>query len=124
MSKRRKQRLWTAEEKRTICLQTLAPGVSVAQLARRYALNSNLIFKWLKDPRFAPSADAVNEMVEGAVFLPVEVQDAPVTSAVLASDARPVGEIEIALVCGHRVTVRGSFDGEALARLLKGLDRS
>jgi transposase len=24
--------------------------VSVAQVARRYALNANLIFKWLKDP--------------------------------------------------------------------------
>ena len=32
--------------------------MSVAQVARRHGLNANLIFKWLKDPRFAP-ADAV-----------------------------------------------------------------
>ena len=44
---RRTKRLWTDEEKRSICLQTTAPGVSVAQVARRYAMNANMIFKWL-----------------------------------------------------------------------------
>ncbi|WP_241649219.1 transposase, partial [Paenirhodobacter populi] len=42
-------RLWTDDEKRSICFQTTAPGVSVAQVARRYAVNANLIFKWLRD---------------------------------------------------------------------------
>jgi transposase-like protein len=75
MPRRGKYRLWSAEEKRSICRQTRAPGVSVAQVARRYALNANLICKWLKDPRFA--AAAVVE--EKPVFLPVEVRehDAP-----------------------------------------------
>lgn len=49
-----KKRVWSDDEKRTICAQTLTPGVSVAQVARRYSMNANLIFKWLKDPRFAP----------------------------------------------------------------------
>ncbi len=43
---RRTKRLWTDQEKRSICFQTTAPGVSVA---RRYAVNANLIFKWLRD---------------------------------------------------------------------------
>jgi len=50
-----KKRFWSDDEKRTICAQTLTPGVSVAQVARRYSMNANLIFKWLKDPRFAPA---------------------------------------------------------------------
>ncbi len=54
MARPRKYRLWTDEEKRSICLQTRGPGVSVAQVARRYAMNANLIFKWLRDPRFNP----------------------------------------------------------------------
>ena len=45
------RRPWSAEEKRSICLQTLAPGVSIAQVARRYAMNANLILKWLKNNR-------------------------------------------------------------------------
>ena len=49
-----KKRVWSDGEKRTICTQTLTPGVSVAQVARRYSMNANLIFKCLKDPRFTP----------------------------------------------------------------------
>jgi hypothetical protein len=48
---RRTKGLWTDEEKRSICLQTTSPGASVAQLARRYAMNANMIFKWLRNPR-------------------------------------------------------------------------
>lgn len=54
MSKRRKRRSWSDDEKREICEQTVPPGFSVAQVARRYAMNANMIHNWLKDPRFAP----------------------------------------------------------------------
>ena len=37
MGKRRKRRSWSDDEKREICQQTTVPGVSVAQVARRYA---------------------------------------------------------------------------------------
>ena len=52
LARKRIRRSWSDEEKRSICLQTLVPGVSVAQVALRYAMNENLIFKGLKDPRF------------------------------------------------------------------------
>ncbi|MGO4906981.1 transposase [Pseudorhodobacter sp. W20_MBD10_FR17] len=71
-----KKRVWSDVEKRTICEQTLAPGVSVAQVARRYSMNANLIFKWLKDPRFAPPERALSpeESIElEGIFLPVEI---------------------------------------------------
>jgi transposase len=45
MPRRRRYRRWSAEEKRSICRETRAPGVSVAQVARRHGLNANLIFK-------------------------------------------------------------------------------
>jgi len=57
---KQKQRRWSDEEKRSICFQTTTAGDSVAQVARRYAMNANyyptvdcsqsmrgLIFKWL-----------------------------------------------------------------------------
>jgi len=78
-----KKRVWSDDEKRTICAQALTAGVSVAQVARRYAMNANLIFKWLKDPRFAPTerASSVEESValEG-VFLPVEIEPSAMES--------------------------------------------
>jgi transposase len=83
MPRRGKYRLWSAEEKRSICQQTRAPGVSVAQVARRYALNANLIFKWLKDSRFAPAAPVEEE----PVFLPLEVREDDAPTVPMASPA-------------------------------------
>lgn len=98
--------------------------MSVAQVARRYALHANLIFKWLKDPRFAPSSDELEGTVEAPLFLPVDVRAEPAWPAVPVTGDTANGEVEIALASGHRVTVRGAFDGEALARLLQGLASS
>ncbi len=120
LAKKRVRRTWSDDEKRSICLQTFASGVSVAQVARRYAMNANLIFKWLRDERFAPSSDETG----AAAFLPIEVCSEP---KLLPSVSKPDtacgshGRVEIALSNGHRVTIEGDFDGGALARLLKGL---
>jgi len=67
---RRTRRLWTDEEKRSICFQTTAPGVSVAQVALRYTVNANLIFKWLRDPKYRPGAGPEEP---GLRFLPLEI---------------------------------------------------
>ena len=121
MPRRRRYRHWSAEEKRAICQQTRAPGVSVAQVARRHALNANLIFKWLKDPRFAPVA-AVEEK---PVFLPVEVREDDAPTVPMASPAGdPHGRVQIVLAAGHRVSIDGSFDADAVARLLAVLTRA
>ncbi len=125
LAKKRARRPWSAEEKRSICLQTLAPGVSVAQVARRYAMNANLVLKWLKDARFRPSEQETKELA----FLPVEISTEPEATLPTVSQTIPVRDsysrsdprIEIVTTDGHRLTVEGSFDGDALARLLKGL---
>lgn len=115
---RRTKRLWTDEEKRSICFQTVAPGVSVAKVARRYAVNANLIFKWLRDPRYAPDPASVPPLPEQARFLPVEIVAEPRPAAAAhAAD----NHIEIELAGGHRMRISGSYDPEALARLIRGL---
>ena len=120
MARPRKYRLWTDEEKRSICLQTRGPGVSVAQVARRYAMNANLIFKWLRDPRFNPPA--VEDCT--ASFLPVEVVAAPAPPLLDPPVIEPkVSEtkIEISLSNGHHIRVIGAYDPDALCRLVRGL---
>ena len=115
---RRTKRLWTDEEKRSICFQTTASGVSVAQVALRYAVNANLIFKWRRDPRYAPNPVPAPGLPEGSRFLPVEiVKEAPVIRQMPATD----NHIEIDLANGHRMRISGSYDPEALARLIRGL---
>ena len=114
---RRTKRLWTDEEKRSICLQTTAPGVSVAQVALRYTVNANLIFKWLRDPKYRPAPGTGSEEA-GLRFLPVEI-----VAAARAPAAAPVAAscIEIELAGGHRMCISGGYDPEALARLIRGL---
>lgn len=113
---RRTKRLWTDEEKRSICFQTAAPGVSVAQVARRYAVNANMVFKWLRDPRYAPGPE--QSLPGGSRFLPVEIVE-----AVQVPPVAPVADnhIEIELAGGHRMRISGRYDPEALARLIRGL---
>jgi transposase len=116
---RRTKRLWTDEEKRSICFQTAAPGVSVAQVARRYAVNANMVFKWLRDPRYSPEVSPA----DAPTFLPVEIVDQhrnTILSPVPGS-APSAGNIEIELAGGHRMRISGEYDPEALARLIRGL---
>ena len=114
---RRTRRLWTDEEKWSICLQTTAPGVSVAQVALRYTVNANLIFKWLRDPKYRPKPGTGLEEA-GLRFLPVEI-----VAEARAPAAAPVADtcIEIDLAGGHRMRISGSYDPEAVVRLIRGL---
>jgi transposase len=119
---RRTKRLWTDEEKRSICVQTTAPEVSVAQVARRYALNANMIFKWLRDARYAPGS--AQGVVDAPVFLPIEIvkhSRAEAARPILPSNVLPDCLLEIEIAGGHRLRISGSYDPEALARLLRGL---
>ena len=119
---RHTKRLWTDEEKLSICLQTTAQEVSVAQVARRYALNANMIFKWLRDARYAPGS--AQGALDAPVFLPVEIVNptrSEVARAILPDITLPGCLLEIEIAGGHRLRVSGSYDPEALARLIRGL---
>jgi len=121
---RRTKRLWTDEEKRSICFQTTAAGVSVAQVARRYAMNANMIFKWLRDPRYAPDPETVKDSAaEEPCFLPVEIVDRPRNDDTASTiDPKPAqSAIEIDIAGGHCLRIIGGYDPEALARLIRGL---
>jgi transposase len=112
MSKKRQRRFWSEDEKRRIVSQARLPGVSVSVVARRYDVNANLVFKWLRDPRFQTE-------VETARFLPVEVVAA--TAAVVEPPRPEASRIVIELATGHRLTVSGGFDPDRVVQLVRGL---
>jgi transposase len=122
--KGQKKRFWSDYEKVSICAQTCAPGVSVAQVARRYAMNTNLMHKWLRDPKFAPDLEIVEDKVaETPCFLPVEIVDRTLAkdTASTANTKPAQSAIEIDIAGGHQLRIVGSYDPEALARLIRGL---
>ncbi len=117
MTRKRRRRIWEDEEKRRIVAQTRVPGVSVSQVARRYDVNANMVFKWLRDPRFMPAED------DHPSFLPVEVlPDASPGATMANGDAVALdGRIEITLSNGLSLCVSGGFDPDAVSRLVRGL---
>ena len=121
----RRRRAWSVEEKSMICAQTRVAGVSVAQVARRYDVNANQVFKWLKEPRFAaPSApDGDDDPQTGPMFLPVTIigEASEETEAQELSPCSSTGHLEIDLAGGHRLRVIGAYDAEALAGLIRRL---
>lgn len=122
-----KKRFWSDEEKVSICAQTRAPGVSVAQVARRYSMNANLIHKWLRDPRFAP--DEVDSETEGTEFLPIEVEGIappaplPQLPAPPSVSGTPLSaqRVDITLSDGRRILVEGTTALSAVLSLVEGL---
>ena len=61
----RTRRRWSQEEKRRIVAQTLMSGVSVSQVARRYDVKTNLVFKWPRDPQFRSAVAQAYGGLEG-----------------------------------------------------------
>ena len=114
MARRRKRRVWSDDEKRMICAQTRVRGVSVSQVARRYDVNANLVFTWLRDARYAGACEDDAD----TCFLPVEL----VSEATPAQGScEPATQIEIDLAGGVRLRVVGAYDPDALASLIRGL---
>jgi transposase len=111
-----KKRFWSDDEKRSICLQTKVSGVSVAQVARRYAMNANLIHNWLRDPRFAPE-DAAPESA-ATDFLPVEI-----AGSLDGAPGAPLSaqRVDITLSDGRRILVEGTTALSAVLTLVEGL---
>ena len=125
--KGQKKRVWSDEEKVSICTQARVPQVSVAQVARRYAMNTNLIHKWLRDPRFASGEQAVDLSVpEDATFLPIEIAGmAPAPTAPISptpsTDSITAQRVDITLSDGRRILVEGATALSAIVAMVEGL---
>ncbi|WP_223425857.1 IS66-like element accessory protein TnpA [Tateyamaria pelophila] len=125
--KGQKKRVWSDEEKLSICRQARVPQVPVAQVARRYAMNTNLIHKWLRDPRFASGEQAVDLSVpEDATFLPIEIAGmAPAPTAPISptpsTDSITAQRVDITLSDGRRILVEGATALSAIVAMVEGL---
>jgi transposase len=111
------RRLRTAEEKLRIVQETLIPGASVAQIARRHGVNANLLFSWRRQHEQGVLAERTRPP-RAAKMLPVRIA---ASSASPSTAAEPT--IEIELPCGTRVRVGGDVDAERLTAVLSALAR-
>ncbi len=137
---RAKRRSWSVAERQRIVQAALAPGASVAGVARAHDVNANLVFKWIRRSqegwrdrrrasRLSPGADA------GPSFVPIRLvaleptalrdaaagkSGAPSRQCDPPSPAR-LGAMEVRLPNGAQVRIEEGVDGEVLRLVLSTL---
>jgi len=125
---RSKRQYRSVEERRRIVEQTLAPGVSVAEIARAHGINANQVFGWRKlyqagllEAKDLSSSEALQSPVH---FLPVvvsaEAEQAPEQLETKTDAASCSGSIEL-IFAKARVRVSGQVDAALLRVILESL---
>lgn len=116
---RPKRRFRTVEEKRRIVEETLAPGVSVARVARAHGVNANQVFGWRQLYR---QGRLERKESDAPSLLPVRVTDATVAVRSTGGSTRrsPSGMIHVELPKGQ-LRIAGRVDAEMLRVVLEKL---
>lgn len=113
---KRRRRLRTNAEKRRIVEEALQAGESVAAVALRHGINTNLLFNWRKLYRQG-LLEQCREPAS-ATLVPVKVTPPPPK---LAARPAAAGTITIEFPGEVRMRIEGQVDREALAEVLKVL---
>lgn len=118
------RRLRTLEEKQRILAEAAAPGVSVAEVARRHGVNSNLVFSWRR--QHEQGVLGLHTRAPAVKLLPVQVRSEPELRPAMQSPAtaRCEGRIEITLAKDVRIAIIGAVAVERLEQVLTMLRRS
>lgn len=100
-------------------------GARVAEVARRYGANTNMVFKWLRHPKIGGEPAAAESL---AVEVATDAGDASPSPDLPTPTDRPrlparlgleerAGIVEIDPSCGSRVRVDAHVNDRALARV-------
>ena len=116
--RKRKRRQWSEPEKRRIVAETQEPSSSVSIVARRHDVNANQVFKWRRELVLKAPEEPAPAVVESVTLLPVEIAPERAKPRHRGS-ARRSGTIEIILVSGARVCVRGEVSSEVLQQVIE-----
>jgi len=108
-----RRRRWSLQDKLRIVEETLQPGVTVTEVARRHGLAPSVVFTWRRLAREGRLGDA------GPAFMPVEITPLPGQTIPGISPPRRTGVIEIILGRGRRIRVDREVDAETLRRVLQ-----
>ena len=112
------RRRYSIAEKRRIVERTLAPGMSVARVAREQGVNSNLVFGWRRQYQ----RGLLGGDVQPTALLPVTVSETPATMEPTPTVAAPPapGFLQLQLRNG-RLRIEGAVDPACLRVVLECL---
>ena len=123
-----RRRSWTAEQKREIVAESLEPGLTPADVARKHGISTGQLYTWRRQlvslqsavstsagPRFASVELGVPASMSPPAPVPPVLNGPP-------TPIRPSGLIEIVLPGGVSLRVDAQVDGRALRRVLGALE--
>ena len=111
----------TAEEKRRIVEATLAPGASIARVAREHGVNANQVFQW----RYEYRKGTLTTSEKNTELLPVTVaaESCSVFIPKAPASSSCTGSIHIELPGRALVTVEAGVDTAVVRAVLESLVR-
>src|SRR5271165_2394952 len=116
-----RRRRWTPEQKREIVAESLGPGLTPTEVARKHAISSGQLYTWRQQVLGGPMTVLSRTTPD---FAQVEMTPAPRPSAeldaengTLVTPPRPSGRIEIVLPSGVTLRVDAEVDAAALVRV-------
>ena len=102
----KRRRRHSQSQKQAMVAATLNGNESVSEVARRYDVNANQLFKWRKQYRDGLPTSTSD-------LLPIQVVDQPTAH----------GDLEVYFQRGSRLVVHGVVDPMTLRTVLEALDR-
>jgi len=109
---RERRRRWSEEEKRAIVAESLAPGASVSEVARRADVCAGQIYRWRQE--FRTVADG---------FAPVLIAPPETTGEAAAGVVGGEPAIEVEFNGKVRVRIPASMPADLAAAVVKALSR-
>jgi transposase len=122
-----RRRVWTPEQKREIVAESLGPGLTPTEVARKHAISSGQLYTW-RQQVLGRQMTLLARATPG--FAQVEMTPVPPPSG--APFEKPSGAatprhspemIEVVLTSGVILRVGAAVDAAALGRVLAALDR-
>jgi transposase len=112
------KRLWSETQKQVIVSEAMKAGMSVSQVSRRYDVNANLIFRWIKaaEAKAERKQKLIPVGIVGASSMAPLTQEQP-----LSLSAASPKLIEIELGSGTKVRIDGDVRLPVLQSVLKML---
>jgi len=123
----RRRQFRSVEQKRQMVQETLAPGASVATIARRHGVNANQLFSWRRQYRRGVLELVNAPASQESALIPIAV--APMDTLQernidTATASQSTGRIDIEFSGGRRVSVWGQADLETLGLILREFSRT
>jgi len=122
------RRKHSIQYKQQVVREALQPGTSIREVARRHGLHVSLIGVWRRQHAQEPLS-AARASVARPTLLPVQVSaESPGRrgegEAAITAHSVAGGSIHIEFSRGHRLSVRGEVDANALSAMIRELTRS